>query len=112
MQQPFSTSALEEALELEGAQEIVRSFLDDSSDLVQIIAQAIKNRDSELLRANSHKLNGCCRAIGAEDTQRISANLESCADAGDWRLAEEVLPILREHYKKIAELAKSYLESE
>ena len=37
MQEPFSTTALEEALEVEGAREVLESFLDDTAGVVDRI---------------------------------------------------------------------------
>jgi HPt (histidine-containing phosphotransfer) domain-containing protein len=109
VQDPFSTAALEEALEVDGAREILESFLQDTAGVVDRIADSIAKRKQESLRAESHMLRGCCRVLGAGDAEVISKNLETSATSGDWGTAEQQLPLLRQAYDSIAECARRYL---
>jgi HPt (histidine-containing phosphotransfer) domain-containing protein len=106
---PFSASALEEILDNEETREILESFLEDTGGLVEIIESAVVNQDSEVLRRNSHKLQGCCRAISAKESQLIGAKLEDCAVACDWSQAEALIPRLKSSYAAISEGISRYL---
>ena len=113
MQQSFSTIALEEAFDADGAREIIQSFLDDSSDLIKLLDDTIKEREQEKLRSISHKLRGCCRAISAHSGQKLCSRMEELAaqlkTQEDWLAVEALQPILEESYAAIAERARQYL---
>jgi len=106
---PFSTTALEEALEVDGAREILESFLDDTNGVVDRIGDSITNKRQETLRADSHMLRGCCRVIGAEEAEKISKNMELSATSGDWQTAEAQLPLLKDAFERITACVRRYL---
>lgn len=107
---PFSASALETILDIDETREILESFLEDTHGLVEIIDTAVSTQDAELLRRNSHKLRGCCRAIDAEEGQVIGAHLEACALASDWSKAQVLTSKLKPTYKAITEAISCYLK--
>ena len=49
MQEPFSTTALEEALDADGAREVLESFLEDTTGVVDRIAESVTGRSQETL---------------------------------------------------------------
>jgi HPt (histidine-containing phosphotransfer) domain-containing protein len=106
---PFSTTALEEALEVDGAREILESFLEDTEGVVDRISNSVTNKLQESLRADSHMLRGCCRVIGAEEAEKISKNLEVSATSGDWQTAETQVPLLRTAFERITACVRRYL---
>jgi HPt (histidine-containing phosphotransfer) domain-containing protein len=109
VQEPFSTTALEEALDVEGAREVLESFLDDTNGVVDRIADSVVNRKQESLRSDSHMLRGCCRVLGAEEAEKISKTMELSATSGDWQTAEQQLPALRTSFEKITAYVRRYL---
>jgi HPt (histidine-containing phosphotransfer) domain-containing protein len=109
VQDPFSATALEEALEVEGAREVLESFLDDTNGVIDRIADSIVNRKQESLRSDSHMLRGCCRVIGAEEAEKISKTLEVSATGGDWKTAEDQLPHLRSAFELVTACVRRYL---
>jgi HPt (histidine-containing phosphotransfer) domain-containing protein len=109
VKEPFSISALEEALGVDGAQEIIESFLEDSSGLLNMIEEAILTRDKEFLRSNCHKLSGCYRAIGANDGYQLSSALETYATQQNWSAVASLLSEFKDSYELIAVSAKRYL---
>ena len=109
MQDPFSTTALEEALEVDGAREVLESFLDDTNGVIERITESVQNRKQESLRSDSHMLRGCCRVIGAEEAEKISKTLELSATSGDWQTAEQNIPALKAAYDRITACVRRYL---
>jgi HPt (histidine-containing phosphotransfer) domain-containing protein len=109
VQEPFSTIALEEALDVEGAREVLESFLEDTSGVTDRIADAIAARKQESLRSDSHMLRGCCRVLGAEEAEKISKSMELSATNGDWLTAEEQLPNLQAAMERITACVRRYL---
>lgn len=109
MQEPFSTTALEEALEVDGTREILESFLEDTNGVLEKISQSIADRQQETLRSSSHMLRGCCRVLGAVETEKISKSLETAATSGDWELAEQQLPLLHAAFEKTTAYVRRYL---
>jgi HPt (histidine-containing phosphotransfer) domain-containing protein len=107
--QPFSTTALEEALDVEGAREILESFLEDTNGVVDRIEDSVLNRKQETLRSASHMLRGCCRVLGAEEAEKVSKTMEQSAVSGDWQTAEQQLPGLRTSFEKITAHVRRYL---
>jgi len=109
VKEPFSIPALEEALDVDGAQEIIECFLDDCGGLLNVIEEAILMKEQEALRSNSHKLSGCCKAIGADHVYQLSSTLEAYAMQENWSAAASLLPELKYSYELIAISAKRYL---
>lgn len=109
MQEPFSTTALEKALEIEGAREILRSFLEDTNGVADRIANSVTKRQSEKLRSDSHMLRGCCKVLGAKEAAKISKSMELAASKGDWNSAEQHLPKLLASFDRITTYARRYL---
>jgi HPt (histidine-containing phosphotransfer) domain-containing protein len=107
--EPFSIPALEEALDVDGAQEVIECFLEDCGGLLNTIEQAILMKEQEALRSNSHKLSGCCKAIGADHVYQLSSKLEAYAMQSDWSRAASLLPELKYSYELIDTSAKRYL---
>jgi HPt (histidine-containing phosphotransfer) domain-containing protein len=109
VQEPFSTTALEEALDADGAREVLESFLEDTTGVVDRIAESVTGRSQETLRSTSHMLRGCCRVLGADEAEKISKNMEVSATNGDWQTAEKELPNLRAAMERIHACVRRYL---
>jgi HPt (histidine-containing phosphotransfer) domain-containing protein len=109
VREPFSITALEEALDVDGAQEIIECFLNDCDGLLNVLEEAIQMKEQELLRSNAHKLSGCCKAIGADHVYQISSTLEAYAMQENWAKASSLMPELKYSYELISSSAKKYL---
>ena len=63
--------------------ELYQLFLEDSKKLIAIIADSVKRKDAETLRASAHTLKGSAAAISAWALQDISSELENMAIANN-----------------------------
>ena len=81
--------------DLELLQEIARLFLDDASNMMSSIEQAIAARDAEALGRSAHTLKGCVSNFGAAEAYDAALNLERLGRAGDLASAPDGLDRLR-----------------
>jgi HPt (histidine-containing phosphotransfer) domain-containing protein len=108
---PLSISALESELDVEGAREILQSFLEDTEGVIARMENSVQVRDQEKLRADSHMLAGTGRAIKAQELIRLSKNLENAAMTGDWESAAQQLPEVKTTYDGVTIFIRGYLQA-
>ena len=85
---------------------IVRTFIDESARLLQLITEAIEHTDSEAVRASAHSLKSCSGNVGACQVAVLARELEMDARRGTLENADNALTELR------AELARAVSELE
>ena len=64
--------------------EILATFLETSADLVEALAAAARDDDTEKAIYAGHTLKGSLRSIGAEPLASLCQDLELAVRAGDW----------------------------
>ncbi|HEY9791955.1 MAG TPA: Hpt domain-containing protein [Candidatus Obscuribacterales bacterium] len=105
----FDYASLEEDLDAECAAELAKSFLEDATQVVERLAQAVSSKDKEAVRANAHKLRGACRSINALPVERESSALEDAAVSGDWTRIESCFSSVRPLYETLVKEIQNYL---
>lgn len=56
--------------------QIVRTYIDDSADLMQILAEAVRDSDCERVRAAAHSLKSSSGNVGAKQVVDLARRLE------------------------------------
>ena len=91
---------LQAALEMAGGnlallRELAGAFLEEVPRLLDAIRSAVKQRDSQSLRAAAHKLQGVMRCLHIERALQQSEELESLGHGEvDWPAVEELVTAL------------------
>jgi HPt (histidine-containing phosphotransfer) domain-containing protein len=105
----FDYASLEEDLDAECAAELAKAFLDDASQVVDRLAQAVSGKDQEAVRSNAHKLRGACRSINAVPVERETSVLEDAAVQGDWTRIQSCYLSVRPLYDALVKEIQNYL---
>jgi CheY-like chemotaxis protein/HPt (histidine-containing phosphotransfer) domain-containing protein len=74
---------------LEGDNELVHivfeSFLADVPRQIQALKDLVESRDDAGSARQAHAIRGASANVGGESLQKLAAEMEKAADAGDWR---------------------------
>lgn len=87
--------------------QILKTYLDSSADLIRKIEMAINSEDAKSLRVAAHSLKSASASIGADNLTPLFKSLEMCGNSGDLSLARALQNEASQHYQQvIAEITK------
>jgi CheY-like chemotaxis protein/HPt (histidine-containing phosphotransfer) domain-containing protein/PAS domain-containing protein len=85
------------------------AFLEDTKDVLQVMANAIQQRNKEKLRGAAHKLAGCSVSIHDKETQSMSQKLEHLATEAKWVEAYNVYDAVSDLFSKTEKIVQDYV---
>jgi polar amino acid transport system substrate-binding protein len=109
--EPLNWMRLVQSCGEDGAKELLRIFVESTSDLFKRLRQATDSRDSKRVKAAAHELKGASASIGAESMTQVAKRLEQAAVTNDWAVAESALDKLEELFETIKTFLRTVLES-
>ena len=91
--------------------QILQVYLDSSSNMVNLTAQAITAGDSEALYRAAHSLKSSAANVGAETLSNLFSQLEKLGRAGKLNEARAVFNVTQQEYDRAVNEIRSLLES-
>jgi HPt (histidine-containing phosphotransfer) domain-containing protein len=64
---------------------VFESFLADVPRQIQALKDLVESRDDAGSARQAHAIRGASANVGGESLQKLAAEMEKAADAGDWR---------------------------
>ena len=112
-QSPVDAETLDSLRELmeEEFPELVQSYLDDTRDLLDKIADAIKNGDTKELQLHAHALKSSSANMGALGVSSNAAELERLGKEGTTENAAPLLDNVREEYANVRTVLERELQT-
>lgn len=110
MEPPGSAEALDAAVMVElreldrvrgGMANLVASFIDDSSDQMETLAEGLRDSSVALVVDTCHSLRGSCAQVGATGMARLCAELEAAAADEAMSGGEEILERLHIEFDRV-----------
>lgn len=100
---------LEAEFDVDLAKELAQAYLDDTSNIIEKLEDALLKADREALRTSAHMLKGCSRALQAYKCEKASAALENDARDGNLDAAKEKMPEVVLAYRETEAFLRRYL---
>lgn len=95
----------------EFVKEILDSFLQESTDLLKQLPDAMKRQDTNSAKGLAHQLKGLSAVCTAQGLQDLSLRMETALRDGDWATAEAVYQEMSAEHTKIVDFIHSNLNN-
>lgn len=80
------------------AQTVFATFLEDLPRQIQALKALVANRDDAGSARQAHSIRGASANVGGESLQKLAAEMEEAADAGDWHSVVNRMDELEREY--------------
>lgn len=109
METAFDQAVIEQLQELMGDDFmlLVETFVNDSTQRMATINEAIANNDAELLRTTAHGLKGSALNLSASNLSELASTLEAMGKAGDINQASAVADKLAHEFERVCQGLKA-----
>lgn len=91
-----------------GVKQLLEAYELDLKGAEENIRKAIEDKDSNSLRALSHKLAGCLRSLGASDGELICKEMEELASRSSWQQAANKYVTMFTAIRHVTKILKHY----
>jgi len=81
--------------------QILKTYLDSSIELIRKIEMAIDSEDAKSLRAAAHSLKSASASIGADNLTSLFKSLEMCGNSGDLSQARALQNEANRYYEQV-----------
>lgn len=95
----------------EFVREILASFLEETTQLMTRLPEAVKRQDSKAAGGAAHQLKGLAAVCAAPGLQDLSTQVEVAINSSDWTSAEALCQAMLQEHVKIAEFINSNLKN-
>jgi HPt (histidine-containing phosphotransfer) domain-containing protein len=85
----------------EFVREVVQTFLEDATGLIEGIHHAVELEQPCALRSPAHTLKSSCRSLGVRNMECLCLELEQMAKAGQLNQAGNTVSLLEEEYRAV-----------
>lgn len=88
--------------------ELVERFIADGNRRVQLLREAVMNKDFDLIHAEAHGLKGSSRNIGANDLGNVCADLEQQGRSANGDGLETLFAAVEQEFAAVCDILESY----
>ena len=81
------------------AKEIINGFIEDYLRQIDIIKEALDNKNANVIYCKAHSLKGAAANISATTLKNLAYQIEIAGEAGDLIKAASLIPKLDEHFE-------------
>ena len=101
---PVDLSVLEEIVgdDKKVVKELVDLFLDNSSDRIQTLNEAVNQKDAKSIEKEAHAFKGASGGIGASELYGLCLKLESAGEDRNFQEAKHIISTLENEFDRVA----------
>lgn len=97
---PIDLAELEEFY-ADDLDDVLSTFVETTSKLLQDITLAVRDRNDLLLAHMAHELKGASASVGAKNLAKLGLFLERAAGLRDWQEAKDTLEALNLSFERV-----------
>jgi CheY-like chemotaxis protein len=99
-EEPIDLAELEEFY-ADDVDDVLSTFVETTSKLLQDITLAVRDRNDLLLAHMAHELKGASASVGAKNLAKLGLFLERAAGLRDWQEAKDTLEALNGSFERV-----------